>query len=127
MTDILIRNATVITMDPERRVIEDGAVAIEGARLAAVGPTAEVASDAAKVIDARHMVVMPGLIDCHSHAGHGLVKSLGDGDGEAWFEACEVIYTRGSSEGFWAAEALTLPNSPGLAKRVKAWPTTSAP
>ena len=109
MHDILIRNATVITMDPERRVIEDGAVAIDGARIAAVGPSAEVArgtgGDARKVIDGRRKAVLPGLIDCHGHAGHSLVKSLGGGDSAAWFAACETIYTRGSSEGFWAADS----------------------
>ena len=33
------------------------------------------------------MVAMPGLIDCHAHAGHALVKSLGAGRVGAWFEA----------------------------------------
>ena len=113
VTDILIENATVITMDPERRIIEDGAVAIEGTRIAAVGPKDEVrraiegasAGPPAQVIDGRNMVALPGLIDAHSHAGHGLVKSLGDGDSDAWFKACETIYTTASSESFWAAEA----------------------
>ncbi len=113
MTDILIQNATVITMAPDRRVIEDGAVAIEGERITAVGPSGEVSQAieatgpraAAKVIDGRNMVALPGLIDSHSHAGHGLVKSLGDGDSAAWFKACEVIYSQASSERFWAAEA----------------------
>ena len=107
MSDILIENATVITMDPERRVIEDGAVAITGARIEAVGPTAEVRQGrtAGQVIDGRRMVALPGLIDSHAHAGHGLVKSLGAGDSALWFQACETIYSEGSSEAFWAAEA----------------------
>ena len=65
--DILIKNGILITMDPERRVIEDGAVAIEGERIVAVGTTDEVAAahTAAKVIDATHMVIMP--IDRPAH------------------------------------------------------------
>ena len=35
----------------------------------------------------------PGLIDCHAHAGHGLLKTMGGGDSGAWMDACRVIYT----------------------------------
>ena len=73
MTDILITDATVISMDPERRVIDHGAVAINGGRIVEIGDNDEVTArhQAARVIDGRDMVVMPGLIDCHGHAGHG--------------------------------------------------------
>ena len=105
--DILIRNGIVVSLDPERRVIEDGAVAVAGSKIVAVGRTAELdaAYDAAQVIDASNMVVLPGLIDGHAHAGHGLVKSLGAGRSNVWFEACEKIYTVASSVEFWRAEA----------------------
>jgi cytosine/adenosine deaminase-related metal-dependent hydrolase len=106
--DILITHGTVITMDPERRVIEDGAVAIAADRIAAVGSTQELTEkyEAKRVIDARNKVVMPGLIDGHGHAGHALVKSLGMGRTGAWSRACEVIYSQGSTEEFWRADAL---------------------
>ena len=42
MADTLITHGTVITMDPARRVIDDGAVAVVGSRIAAVGTTAEI-------------------------------------------------------------------------------------
>lgn len=103
--DLLITGGTVITMDPARRVIEDGAVAIEGNRIAAVGPRAELPQAAARIIDARGHAVLPGLIDGHAHAGHGLVKTLAGGDSEAWSEACRVIYTLASPPAFWRAEA----------------------
>jgi 5-methylthioadenosine/S-adenosylhomocysteine deaminase len=108
MTDLLIRGGTVITMDATRRVLDDGAVAIKDGRIAAVGPTAEVeaAHPAPKqVIEARGKAILPGLIDGHAHAGHGLVKTLGSGDGEAWSEACRIIYTLASPPEFWRAEA----------------------
>ena len=100
MTEILIENATLITMDPERRVIEKGWLAIEGARIAALGDADTPAPAAAQVIDGARMVVLPGLIDSHGHAGHALVKSLGAGDSARWFEACEIIYSRGSTAAF---------------------------
>jgi 5-methylthioadenosine/S-adenosylhomocysteine deaminase len=108
MTTLLIRGGVVITMDAERRVIPDGAVAVKDGRIAAVGPTAEVAAahpDAAQTIDARGRAILPGLIDGHAHAGHGLVKTMGSGDSEAWGEACRIIYTLASPPAFWRAEA----------------------
>jgi cytosine/adenosine deaminase-related metal-dependent hydrolase len=105
--DILITGGTIITMDPERRVLENAAVAVVGDRIAAIGPTEELEArfDPEQVIDAGQNVVMPGLIDGHGHAGHGLVKSLGTDTGE-WYQACEDIYARGSTEAFWRADAL---------------------
>ncbi len=107
MADILITGGVVITMDPARRVIEDGAVAITGDRIVAVGPSAEVKAQhsAPRVIDAHRKAVLPGLIDCHAHAGHGLVKTLGGGDGDVWNEAVGRIYAVGSTPEFWHAEA----------------------
>ncbi len=108
MTDLLLRGGVVITMDGTRRVIEDGAVAIIGDRIAAVGPTAEIAAahpNPAHIIEARGKAILPGLIDGHAHAGHGLVKTMGNGDSAAWMEACRVIYTLHSPPSFWRAEA----------------------
>ncbi|MDH3667023.1 MAG: amidohydrolase family protein [Paracoccaceae bacterium] len=107
MTDLLIRHVTAVTVDAERRVIEDAAIAVTGDRVDAIGPDAETAAahPSARVIDARDMAAIPGLIDCHSHAGHGLVRSLGAGDGQVWFDACAEIYARGSTVEFWRAEA----------------------
>lgn len=105
--DLLIVRGTLITVDPSRRVIDDGALAIDRDRIVAVGTTPELTQQfrARKTIDAYRKAVLPGLIDCHAHAGHGLLKTLGGGDSEAWMEACRVIYTTGSDEEFWYAEA----------------------
>ena len=48
---------------------------------------------------------MPGLIDGHAHAGHGLIKTMGGGRSDLWYEACEQAYTVGSTPDFWHAEA----------------------
>jgi cytosine/adenosine deaminase-related metal-dependent hydrolase len=108
MTDLLLRGGVAITMDPARRVIPDGAVAIKDGRITAVGTAAELAAahgNAAQVIEARGKAILPGLVDGHAHAGHGLVKTMGNGDSEAWSEACRVIYTLASPPSFWKAEA----------------------
>lgn len=107
MADILIKNGVVIAIDPQRRIIHDGAVAITGDRIVAVGPTAEVevAHPAAEVIDARGMAILPGFVDAHAHAGHGLIKTLGGGKSDPWYQACRGAYTVGSTPDFWYAEA----------------------
>ncbi len=108
MLDILITNGIVITMDPVRRIIEDGAVAIQEDKIVAVGETAVLTTtypDAKQTINAKNMVVMPGIIDAHAHAGHGLVKTIGSDDAELWYHACEKIYTQGSTPDFWYAES----------------------
>jgi len=54
---LLIRDATVVTVDPSRRLLDPGAVYVEGARIVDVGPTSEVAGrhpTATRVIDGRH-------------------------------------------------------------------------
>lgn len=105
--DLLIQRGTVITVDSERRVIENGAVAVHAGRIVAVGDSADLGRrfTAERTIDAHRKAVLPGLIDCHAHAGHGLLKTMGGGDSDAWSDACETIYTVGSDEQFWYAEA----------------------
>ena len=107
MADILIKNGIIITMDPERRIIQDGAVAIEDDRILEIDETKmlETKYSCDRVIDAKDHIVMPGLMDAHAHAGHSLLKSLGLHSG-TWYKACEVIYSQASTEGFWEADAL---------------------
>jgi 5-methylthioadenosine/S-adenosylhomocysteine deaminase len=78
--DLLLTGGTVVTVDDARRVIPDGAVAITGDRIAAVGTAAELAvQEAARVVDCSGSAVMPGLVDCHTHLYQGLARSLGEG------------------------------------------------
>ena len=67
-----IENARyIITMDAERRIIRDGAVVIEGSRIAQVGKSANLADVAAdRVIDADGMVLAPGLVNGHMHVSY---------------------------------------------------------
>lgn len=77
--DLLIHNGLVLTMDPENRVIENGAVAVREDRIVAAGPSADFENmDAAKRIDARGGVIMPGLVNVHTHAAMTLFRGLAD-------------------------------------------------
>jgi len=80
MADIVIKHGTVVTMDPGRRVIADGALAIEGDSIVAVGKTQDIAAshNAALTIDATDRLVIPGLIDGHNHPFQYLSKGIGD-------------------------------------------------
>jgi cytosine/adenosine deaminase-related metal-dependent hydrolase len=67
--DVLIKNATVImTMNPARQVIENGFIIIEKGKITAIGRMNKLDRvNAKKVIDAKGKLVMPGLINVHSH------------------------------------------------------------
>jgi cytosine/adenosine deaminase-related metal-dependent hydrolase len=105
--DLLIEHGTIITMDAQRRVIEDGAVAVKGDRIVAVGSTSELRQRyaPARTMNAKRKAVLPGLIDSHAHAGHGMLRTMGAGSANAWMDACGVIYTGASDTHFWAAES----------------------
>ncbi|WP_372922886.1 amidohydrolase family protein [Roseovarius sp.] len=103
--DTLLTGGWVVTMDPERRVIENGAVAVADGKIIAVGAAGEIDVEAARVIDTTGHIVFPGLIDVHAHAGHGLVKSIGMHGGDRWEEICGEVYTKASPPEFWYAEA----------------------
>ncbi|WP_420402666.1 amidohydrolase family protein [Nisaea sp.] len=104
MHNFVIEGGTVVTMDGARRVIDRGTVHIRDGRIAAVGES-EAPEDGVERIDASGMLVLPGLIDAHAHAGHALVKTLASDDGQGWFDACKQLYTSGSDAEFWRADA----------------------
>ena len=61
----------IITMDPQRRIIRDGTLVVQGQRIVQVGKAAELAEvPADRVIDARHMVVTPGFCNGHMHISY---------------------------------------------------------
>ena len=78
--DLVVANGIVVTVDAQHRVIERGSVAIDGATIAGVGPADEIAKEfrGRTTIDAAGRVVMPGLINTHTHAPMVLYRGLGD-------------------------------------------------
>ena len=65
----LIAGAVIVTMDEERRIISDGALAIRGDRIVGIGKSQELRSrfEAADVIDGSRFVITPGFVDAHIH------------------------------------------------------------
>ena len=76
MADILIKDGHIITMDPKRRIFERGSVAIDGDKIAAVGKDVKEKADV--VIDAKGKVVLPGLINGHTHLAMVLLRGVAD-------------------------------------------------
>jgi len=76
--ELLITGGTVVTMNDEREVLYDGAVLIAGERIVALGTTAELvrAHPGAERIDAAGKVVLPGLINAHTHIAMSLQKGV---------------------------------------------------
>src|SRR3954447_3400038 len=67
--DCAITNGYVVTMDPGRRVLSNGAVAISGRDIVAVDTTSDILSrfSPERTLDAGGAVVHPGFVECHSH------------------------------------------------------------
>lgn len=71
-TRLALTNARVITMDGERRVLEHGTVLVEGKRIAAIGPAAEIDIPAGyKTVDLAGKTIAPGFVDIHAHGPYG--------------------------------------------------------
>ncbi len=81
MIDILLKNGDyVITVDPKRRIITNGAVAIDKGAIVEIGksPDLEKKYQAKTVINCKDKVIMPGIIDGHAHPAQYLSKGIAD-------------------------------------------------
>jgi 5-methylthioadenosine/S-adenosylhomocysteine deaminase len=78
--DWILTARYVMTMDPQRRLIENGAVAIQGDRIAAIGTRAEIDRrfQPKQRLDRPEALISPGLIDTHTHAAMSLLRGIAD-------------------------------------------------
>lgn len=78
--DLIIQNGTVVTMDATRRVIENGSVAVRQGEIVAVGTSAEISQQfkSKQTINATGKVIIPGLINTHTHIPMTLFRGISD-------------------------------------------------
>src|SRR5713101_6723929 len=83
--DLLITGGTIVTMDPSRRILEDGFIAVRGEEIVAVGSGASASLrfapkgiDAKLTIDAHGKLILPGFINGHTHVPMTLLRGLRD-------------------------------------------------
>jgi 5-methylthioadenosine/S-adenosylhomocysteine deaminase len=78
--DLIIRGGTVVTMDGARRVIANGGIAIKAGRIVAVSETVDIDRQysAREIVDAHGKVVVPGLINGHTHVPMTLFRGIAD-------------------------------------------------
>ena len=95
--ELIISGGVVVTVDKQRRCINDGGIAINNGKIVAVASSNEINKEfnAKKIIDAKNKVIIPGLIDTHAHAGHGLIKTMAMNDD--WEQVCGDVYRKGST------------------------------
>src|SRR5437868_2828594 len=78
--DLLVLGGTIVTMDQQRRIIDDGGIAVTNGRIVAIGPRAEIERGytARQRVNATGKVITPGLINGHTHVPMVLFRGLAD-------------------------------------------------
>jgi len=77
--DLIVNHAYLVTMNPSKTIYQDGAVVIKNGHILAVGPSTIAAQyTATKIIDAAGDIVVPGMINTHTHASMTVFRGLGD-------------------------------------------------
>jgi cytosine/adenosine deaminase-related metal-dependent hydrolase len=126
LSTLLLKNAQLlITMDGAHRRIADGGVFVRDNLVEQVGPTAELptAAQADAVIDARGMIVLPGLVNCHHHLYQTLTRAVPAAQDATLFRWLKTLYP------IWAgltSEAVYTSALVGLAELVLSGCTTAS-
>ncbi|MGB6009859.1 MAG: amidohydrolase [Desulfobacterales bacterium] len=76
--DLIIKNGTLLTMDFKNSILENGFLAIRGDRISHMGTGDMPSIKARKIIDAKGGLVLPGLVNGHTHAAMTLFRGLAD-------------------------------------------------
>ena len=122
MSTLLIKNADMlITMNTSRDRIAGGALFIRNNIVEQVGPSAKLPTTADTVIDARGMVVLPGLVNTHHHLYQTLTRCLAQDDGLfGWLTTLYPIWARMNAEAVYVSAKV------GLAELLLSGCTTSS-
>lgn len=96
MLDLLIKHATIVTMNSENLIIEDGMIGITDSHISFIESSADASHkaepiEASKVIDADGCAVFPGLINMHTHSYQSLIKGIeSDRPLNEWLDAAAL-------------------------------------
>ncbi len=93
MSSLLIANATLVaTMDDQGSEIAGGGIFVEDREIRQVGSAADLPSTADEVIDARGMVVLPGLVNTHHHFFQNLTRAVPTAQNASLFTWLTTLY-----------------------------------
>ncbi|MCB0257544.1 MAG: amidohydrolase family protein, partial [Anaerolineae bacterium] len=122
MTTLLVKNADLlITMNPGRDQIAGGGLFVRDNAIEQVGATSDLPATADTVIDARGMVVLPGLVNTHHHLYQTLTRCLAQDDGLfGWLTTLYPIWARMNAEAVYVSAKV------GLAELLLSGCTTSS-
>src|SRR4051812_32077030 len=88
---LVLTNATILTVDETDRVLAGCDVRIEADTIQAIGPAGTLARPGEETLDCTDALVMPGLINVHTHAATALFRGLADDlPREFWADAYRV-------------------------------------
>ena len=76
--DIVINNGTILTLDAKNSILENGFLCIRGDSIFKIGTGNPTSFKAEKIIDAGGGLILPGLVNCHTHAAMSLFRGLAD-------------------------------------------------
>jgi 8-oxoguanine deaminase len=122
MSTLLLKNADLlVTMDGTRRRIVDGGLLARDHVIEQVGPTAELPASADRIIDARGMAILPGLVNTHHHLYQTLTRCLAQDDSLfGWLRTLYPIWARMNGEAVYVSAKV------GLAELLLSGCTTSS-
>ena len=124
MATLLVKNIDLlVTMEPNALRIADGGLFVQDNVIQQVAPTADLPADADLVIDARGMIVLPGLVNCHHHLYQTLTRAVPAAQDATLFQWLKTLYP------IWAgltSEAVYTSALVGLAELVLSGCTTAS-
>jgi cytosine/adenosine deaminase-related metal-dependent hydrolase len=108
VSELLFHDATVVTMNAKRAVLNHTSVAVRDARIVETGAPCAMRGKYANaaMIDCRHKALLPGMVDLHGYLGGSLVKSIGQNLGGAERRnMLEDLLLTVTDEAWWQADA----------------------
>jgi len=92
MTTLLVKHATIVTMDDHQREIADGGLFIRDGFIEQVGPTSSLPATADEVLDLTGHVVLPGLVNTHHHFYQTLTRAVPAAQDANLFNWLKTLY-----------------------------------